>query len=136
MRHAAAHIAHNVVWVLTSKRKNMYKELTAHDVAHELSSNESNGFSYHGALALAEYLEQYEEETGEKLELDTVALRCEYDEYGSALEAAQNYAFVCEREEDEDTEEYEERAEEEAREYLEKHTTVIPFSGGIIIQAY
>lgn len=114
----------------------MYKELTAHDVAHELSSNESNGFSYHGAMALAEYLERYEEETDEKLELDTVALRCEYDEYTSALEAAQDYSFECERDEDEDDDEYDERAEAEALEYLEKHTQVIPFSGGVIIQAF
>lgn len=114
----------------------MYKELSTHDVAHELSSNKDNGFSYHGALALAEYLEEYENDSDERLELDTVALRCEYDEYTSALEACKNYSFECERDEDEDDDEYEERAEAEALEYLEKHTQVIPFKSGVIIQAF
>lgn len=114
----------------------MYKELTAHEVAHELSRNKDNGFSFQGALALAEYLEQFEEDSGEKLELDTVALRCDYDEYSSALEAAASYGQVYERDEDEDDDEYEVRTEADALKYLEYHTRVIPFDGGVIIQAF
>jgi uncharacterized alpha/beta hydrolase family protein len=106
----------------------MYKELSTHDIAHALSSNKDNGFSYKGALALAEYLEQYEEDTGERIELDTVAIRCEYNEYESAYDAALDYGV-------EDLEENEEDKEAYCLEWLQDRTTVIPFEGGVIIQA-
>lgn len=47
-------------------------------------------FSYAGRIALFEYLESYEEETGQEIELDVVALCCEYCEYDS-LEEFQEY---------------------------------------------
>lgn len=118
---------YHVACVLQSKVKNMYKELNTHDVAHELSSNEDNGFSYNGAYAIAEYLEQFEEDTGEKIELDTVAIRCEYSEYPNANEAAGQYDFVADSAADED------ENEASALAYLEERTTVIPFDGGVII---
>ena len=122
----------------------MYKELSTEHVAHELSSNPDNGFSYHGALALAEYLEQYEEDCGEKIELDTVALRCEYSEYGSAWDAMQEYqpedmpTVDLEEWEEEngsapDLEEVEEAQQAAALEWLEERTTVIPFDGRITL---
>lgn len=37
-------------------------------------------FSYEGLGLLFDYLEQYEEETGEQIELDVVALCCDYAE--------------------------------------------------------
>lgn len=39
-----------------------------------------NQFSYDGLEALFDYLEQYEEDTGEELELDVVALCCDFAE--------------------------------------------------------
>ena len=39
-----------------------------------------NNFSYTGRQALFEYLEQYEEDTGEQIEFDPIALCCEYTE--------------------------------------------------------
>ena len=38
-------------------------------------------FTYEGQRALFDYLEEYEESTGEEVELDVVALCCEYAEY-------------------------------------------------------
>jgi len=38
-------------------------------------------FSYEWKRALFDYLEDYEDQTGEEVELDTVALCCEYSEY-------------------------------------------------------
>ena len=38
-------------------------------------------FSYEGKEALFNYLEQYEEDTGEEIELDVIALCCDYTEY-------------------------------------------------------
>jgi hypothetical protein len=43
----------------------------------------SDNFSYAGKQALFDYLEQYEEETGTELELDIIALCCEFTEYES-----------------------------------------------------
>jgi len=37
-------------------------------------------FSYEGLTTLYEYLTQYEDDTGEELELDVIALCCEYAE--------------------------------------------------------
>ena len=37
-------------------------------------------FSYEGLGVLFDYLESYEEDTGEEVELDVIALRCEFNE--------------------------------------------------------
>jgi hypothetical protein len=42
-----------------------------------------NQFSYKGKKALFEYLEEYEDSTGEQIELDIIALCCDYTEYDS-----------------------------------------------------
>jgi len=42
-----------------------------------------NNFSYWGRIALFEYFEQYEEDTGEQIEFDPIAICCEYTEYES-----------------------------------------------------
>lgn len=48
-------------------------------------------FSYDGKRALFDYLEEYEESTGQEIELDVIALCCEYTEYESAFEAVEQY---------------------------------------------
>lgn len=53
--------------------------------------NRTENFSYAGRLALFEYLESYEEETGQEIELDIIALCCEYCEYDSLEEFQANY---------------------------------------------
>ena len=40
-----------------------------------------NNFSYDWLIALFEYLEQYEEDTGEQIQFDMVGLCCDYSEY-------------------------------------------------------
>ena len=45
------------------------------------SETYKNNFSYDGKHALFDYLADYEESTGEELELDPVAYCCEYTEY-------------------------------------------------------
>jgi hypothetical protein len=40
----------------------------------------SNQFSYEGRQCLFEYLEQLEEDLGEEIELDVIALCCDYSE--------------------------------------------------------
>lgn len=42
----------------------------------------NDNFSYQGKRVLFDYLEQYEDDTGTEIELDIVALCCEYSEMG------------------------------------------------------
>lgn len=74
-------------------------------------------FSYNGANALFEYLEDLERDIGEEIEFDPVAIRCDYSEYENLEEIKEHYNI-------------------ETMEDLEKHTTVIEFKGGIIIQQF
>lgn len=69
----------------------MYEKLTTTDVADKLLADENAGWSRAGAYALAEYLQELEDDIGEEFELDVVALRCEYSEYPSAAEAVKDY---------------------------------------------
>ena len=52
---------------------------------------ERDNFSYDGLKALFEYLEEYEEGTGEEVELDVIALCCDYAEYDSLKEYNDDY---------------------------------------------
>jgi len=53
--------------------------------------NRQNQFSYKGKKALFEYLEEYEDSTGEQIELDIIALCCDYEEYDSLEDFWQEY---------------------------------------------
>ena len=95
-----------------------------------------NNFSYAGKRALFDYLENLEEETGDKIELDIVALCCEYTEYESAYEAMQEYQpedMPTEGEAGNDLVEIQEKNEKAAHTWLEERTTVIDGEGGGVI---
>jgi hypothetical protein len=109
----------------------MKKTLCTSEAARMLAENKDNGFSYEGAYALIEYLENMESETGEEMEFDAVAIRCDFSEFESAIEAADNY--IDKSEEFDGDEEDKEKA---ALEFLQGNTTVIEFDGGLIIQDY
>lgn len=107
----------------------MKETLSTSQVADRLRADENAGWTYHGAKALAEYLEQIEEDTGEEMELDVVAIRCDFAEYASAQEAASEYDW----EPDDDDED---EREEKALDYLRDKTQVIEFDKGVIIQQF
>jgi len=48
-------------------------------------------FTYEGLEALFNYLESYEDDTGEEIELDAIALCCDYTEYADLAEFQQDY---------------------------------------------
>lgn len=77
-------------------------------------------------------MEEYEESTGEELELDVVALCCDWSEYETALEAvlelSSHYSTDTETDEDEQ--------ESTALEYLQDQTQVIVFNGGILVESF
>jgi hypothetical protein len=104
--------------------------MTTSQIADALRADDNAAWSYAGARALAEYLEQYEEDTGEDMEFDRVAIRCDFSEYATATEAAGNYGFEPDEDADED------EAETAALKFLNDRTMVIEFSGGIIIQDF
>ena len=91
-----------------------------------------DNFSYAGLRALYDYLIQYEEDCGEEIELDVIGLCCDYSEYDTALEAAKEYGFKIEDDEDMTADE----VEEVALEWLNDSTSVIVFDNGVIIQGF
>jgi hypothetical protein len=95
-------------------------------------------FSWQGLEALFDYLEELEDAIGDEVELDVIALCCDYSEHYSACEAAQEYGWSgTDRDEDESEEDYSERAEDEALEWLRDRTSVIEVSSGsVIIQGF
>ena len=98
----------------------MYQSITKSDFTsafHRMNRGEQ--FSYKGLIALYDYLEQYEEDTGEQIELDVIAICCEYAEYESLEEFQEDYG-----------DDYQSIDE------IEQVTTVIPVddSGFIILQ--
>jgi hypothetical protein len=62
-----------------------------YDFERAFKDCDRDNFSYDGLKALFEYLEEYEDSTGEELELDVIALCCEYMEYDSLKEYNDDY---------------------------------------------
>lgn len=90
-----------------------------HDAFRDMGRGKQ--FSYEGKNALLDYLEELEDGTGEPIELDVIALCCDYTEYDN-LEAFQSdYG-----------DEYKNISD------IEDATTVIPIEGtdGFIIQQF
>ena len=69
----------------------MKQSVNMYDFEREFKRFERNNFSYDGLKALFGYLEEYEEGTGEEIELDVIALCCEYMEYDSLNEYNNDY---------------------------------------------
>ena len=78
-----------------------------------LKMGRKDNFSYHGLMAIFEYLEQYKE-----IELDVIAICCEYTEYENLQEIMDVYDQI------------------ESLEDLRDYTQVIEFDGGIIISDF
>ena len=108
----------------------MYQNLSTNEAIKLLKEDDNTHWSWAGAQALIEYLEELEEQTNKKIEFDRVAIRCEYSEYETALDAAKDYDFIPSDEDDED------EIEAAALEYLQDQTTVIEFEGGVIIRLF
>jgi len=113
----------------------MHQTLSTSEAVDILRADKYAGWSAAGARALVEYLEQTEDETGERIEIDPVALRCEFSEYSSAREAAADLGWNG------TTDDADEDAEEQAAlEWLRDRTVAIVFDGrdasGVIVQSF
>jgi hypothetical protein len=82
-----------------------------------------DNFSHSGLSAMYDYLNDYERETGQELELDVVAICCDFSEHNNILELAEEYG-----------EEFDNTAD--ALEWLRENTIVIEHPSGIIIQDF
>ena len=85
-------------------------------------------FSYSGLKAIFDYFEQLEDDTGEEIELDVIAICCDFAEYDNAAAIAAEYDRDFDGDEDEQ--------EEKALNWLYENTTVIEHDDGIIIQSF
>lgn len=106
------------------------------DAFHSMGREDQ--FSLPALYALFNYLEDLEQDSGEEMELDVIAICCDYTEYKTALEAAREYGYESElnAEDFEDREEYECELENDACDFLKENTTVIRFDGGFIIEDF
>jgi len=78
----------------------MYQQVTFSDFCDAFRAmDRDDSFSYYGKRALFDYLEAYENDTGEPIELDIIALCCEYAEADYA-EIAEMYNIEADDEED------------------------------------
>jgi hypothetical protein len=120
----------------------MKQTLTTRQAADIISRDDSNSFTYDGALALAEYLEALECDTNSELELDLVAIRCDFSQWDSLQEWAEDY-YGKSREgrgwkwhldiaDDADDDE----ADKIIQTFIEERGILIEFSAGIIVSAF
>lgn len=108
----------------------MKQTLTTNEIANRLLADENAAWSRGGAYALAEYLEELEADAGTELEFDRVGIRCDFSEYETAREAADQYDWKPDEDDDEDAQ------EASALQYLQDRTEVIEFADGVIIRNF
>ena len=122
----------------------MKTTLSTNEVTHILLQDDNAAWSYNGAKAMAEYLEQYEEDCETELELDVVAIRCDFSEYESLQDWATDYftadqlvaTFPIASNPDADDYADMDDCDEDVRSYIQQNGQLIEFDGGVIVQAF
>lgn len=101
-----------------------------------------NHFSYEGFDALYDYLDEYSDEMDKPLEVDVIALCCDFTEYSGWEELYNNYSYSYNNE-SKTFEELEDDDElDEFKEWVQNRTTVIEVTNykndivGVIIQNF
>ena len=117
----------------------MKQTMTTSQVADALLSDDNANWSYAGARALAEYLEQYEDDSGQEMEFDRVAIRCDFSEYEGLRQWAEEYFGGISQWEsalriDQDT--LPDECDERIKDYIEERGMLIEFDGGIIVSSF
>lgn len=90
--------------------------------------NRGDNFSYEGLEALYNYLTNLENECGIEIELDVIALCCEYTEYESPMEFCANYTQFDIGYKFDQFDELDAIDFDELKEKICEHTCVIPIS--------
>jgi len=119
----------------------MHIQLSTNEIARRLQNGECeySSFSRKASYALAEHLEQLEEDSGDSMQLDLVAIRCEYTEHESILEFCGDYfGSMGGKGVDERVPEFEDSDDLEkwVKTYIEDNGVLIEFDGGIIVSEF
>ena len=69
----------------------MYDHVNKYAFVDRFRDMRPDQFSYEGLHALFDYLEDYEEDTGDSIQLDVIAICCDYCEYESIEEFNSDY---------------------------------------------
>ena len=69
----------------------MFQHISEYDFIRAFEQVRPDNFSRAGLSALYEYLEQLEEDIGNPIKLDVIAICCEYAEYESLEEFQEDY---------------------------------------------
>ena len=72
----------------------MKKVITEHYFINSIVKDEYNTVTAEGARALFGYLEELEADTGEEMEFDRVAIRCDFSEYENLKEVLREYDSI------------------------------------------
>jgi hypothetical protein len=97
--------------------------------------NRYDQFGYQALRVIFDYLEEYEDSTGEEVELDVIAICCEFN-VNDAATIARDYSIDLSHLDAED-DDYEEQCEEAVLEYLNDRTMVLgQCDDGIVYQCF
>lgn len=104
----------------------MKKTITKQDFINEFeNSYRKENFSYQGLEKLFDYFEQFETETGEQIELDIIAICCDFVEFENINELKKEYEIPSYL------------SFEKIFDYLNERTQVVSFEKNcILIQRY
>jgi len=117
----------------------MKTKLSTSQAAEILINDDYANWSRAGAYALVEHLEEIEDSTGEEMQFDPVAIRCDFSEYESlqawmreffgdistAFDALGHYA-----------EDGEDELLDKIRDYIHDRGDLIEFNGGVIVRDF
>ena len=100
----------------------MIQTISLYDFREAFRNCRPNNFTYNGLAALFEYMEAYEDDAGEQVELDVIGICCEFSEYADFAGFVDDYG-----------EDYGKTWEE-----LMDHTMVIliPHAAGAIVRLF
>ena len=99
----------------------MYEHVNENYFKETIRRLRPDNFTWGGLSALFDYLEEYEDDTGFKIEFDPIGICCEFSEFKDFKAIQEAYSNLVDLEDIEDLEEY---------------TTVIEHDEGIIIQDF
>jgi hypothetical protein len=124
----------------------MKTTLSTTQAAYMLLDDEDASWSRAGAVALCEYLEEFEDDMGnEEIEFCPVSIRCEFSEYDSLEDWASEYfanhvqavfELKLNINGDGKIEETDDDVDNQIRDYIRDRGQLIEFDGGIIVSSF
>lgn len=88
-----------------------------------VDADRKENFSYEALGLLFDYFEDYEEQTGEEIELDVIAICCDYTE-DTVADIARNYSIDL-NDADPEADDYDDQCRQIVFDYLSDRTSVV-----------